>query len=115
MTNRRSIVVYVAIFNLLMMIAFIFSNIYIWDFLETQIDQQGGYQGNGVYVIPFIEDIGLDLSVSHIVYAENGTVVNLGTLPTTVPNYPFILFWVFLVGNLVCVTLALRKHIPENT
>lgn len=37
-----------------------------------------------------------------------GQAVTVGTW-TLVPNYPFILFWVAIVGNFVFVVLAIRQ------
>lgn len=107
--SKRRMIVYVAIFNVLMIVAFIFSNIYMWNSLRTIVDNGAGYQGQDSYVIPFVEDSGLQVSISHVFFAENATVVNLGPLPTVVPNYPFYVFWISIVGNLALIALVLRK------
>lgn len=104
----KRIIAYVAIFNVLMIAAFIFSNIYMWDFLNTNINKQGGRQENGIYVIPFIQETGLQVTIGHDAWTNDGIAVPTA-LPISVPNYPFIVFWVAIVGNLVLIVLILRN------
>jgi hypothetical protein len=106
----RVFVVLVVIFNVLVGVAFVSSNIYMWDYLNTQINEVGGNKGQGSFVIPYIEVSGLQVTVGHEFWSDNGTVVNLGPFPTGVPNYPFILFWVSMVGNLVFIAFAVVLH-----
>jgi len=108
MFQRRILTEIIVLFNVLIVLGFVFSNFYIWNFFNTQIDQGITYNGQGGYSIPYIEDFGLQVSVSHPFY-ENGTIVNLGSTPTAVPNYPFILFWVAIVGNLLFILILLRN------
>jgi hypothetical protein len=92
------------IFNVLIGLFFIFSNIYIWGFINSTNDL---YHSTQVSIDP------LQVSISHMVI-QNG-LINLGTLPLTFPNFPFILFWVALVGNLCLFILALRsKETKQN-
>ena len=91
-----------------MIVTFIFSNIYMWDFLNTQINKQGGRQVNGVYVIPFIQVTGLQVTIGHNAWTSDGIAVPTA-LPISVPNYPFIVFWVTIAGNLGLIALLLRK------
>ena len=53
MVKWRVYAVLVVIFNVLMIVAFILSNIYIWDFINT-LTSQTRYDSNGV-VIPQIQ------------------------------------------------------------
>ena len=104
MSRRRVLTTLIVFFNVLFGLSFIFSNIYMWNFLKTEINDKTAY----------IEDIGFQVSISHPVYV-NGTIVNLGPLPTVVPNYPFILFWISPIGNLFFILLILRsKETKKN-
>ena len=104
----KRIIAYVAIFNVLMIAAFIFSNIYMWDFLNTNINKQGGRQENGIYVIPFIQETGLQVTIGHDAWTNDGIPVPTA-LPISVLNYPFIVFWVSIVGNMVLIVLVFKK------
>ena len=79
-------------FNIAMVILFMISSIYVGNFISTQINDIQGFNGQGLVTIPYIETYGFTISISHIIYYENGTVANLGPLPTTIPNYPVFLF-----------------------
>jgi hypothetical protein len=98
----------VAIFNALMIVAFIFSNLYLWDFFNTQINLQGGRQANGIYMIPSIQANGFQVTIGHDAWASDGVTVPTA-LPISVPNYPFIVFWIATLGNLAIAALILRK------
>ena len=96
-----------------MIVAFIYSNIYIWDFLNTQINVAGGRQDGG-YIIPFIQVNGLQVTVGLDGWTSEGIAIPTPA-PISVPNYPFIVFWVAIVGNLVLIALILRKRLPTET
>jgi len=68
-----------------------------------------GYTDQGLYVVPYVHFSGFQVNISHDIY-ENGQVVNLGPLPTVIPNYPYILFWVSIIGNLVFIAAAFFLH-----
>jgi hypothetical protein len=102
---------YVIVFNVLVIAAFVISNLYMWDFLSTQVNRQGGRQENGVYVIPFIHVDGLQVTVGHDAWTSDGVAVPTA-LPISVPNYPFLVFWLAVVGNLILAALLLRKISP---
>jgi hypothetical protein len=110
MSKWHVFVALVVIFNVLIGVAFVFSNIYMWDYLNTEINEMGGNKGQGNFVIPYIQDFGLQVSIGHEFWADNGTAINLGPIPTVIPNYPFILFLVSMLGNFVFITLALVLH-----
>jgi hypothetical protein len=109
--SKKQVIAYVAIFNALMIVAFIFSNIYIWDFLTTQINGNFGYTlTNGIvtYTEPHIRINGFQVSVGIVGARSDGG--NIPTpVPLSVPNYPFYVFWVAIVGNLVLMFLILRN------
>ena len=90
------------LFNVLIGLLFIFSNIYLWGIFNSEVSYFTPTQVgiNQVSINP------LQVTISHL-YLSNGNI-NLGPLPTQVPNYPFILFWVALVGNICFVVLTLR-------
>ena len=104
MSKRRVLIALIILFNAIMVTGFILSNIYMWNFLKTEINDKTAY----------IEEIGFQVSISHPVYV-NGTIVNLGPLPTVIPNYPFILFWVSTIGNLVFIALVLRNKASKQS
>ena len=109
MSRRRVLTTLIVFFNVLFGLSFIFSNIYMWNFLKTEINDKTAYiEDTGFQVTAYIEDIGFQVSISHPVYV-NGTIVNLGPLPTVIPNYPFILFWISPIGNLFFILLILRS------
>jgi hypothetical protein len=87
-------------FNTIMAILLILSSIYVGNFISTQIDDIQGFHGQNA-TIPYVESYGLTISISHIFYdySENHIIVNLGPLPTTIPNYPLILLLVTLLVN----------------
>jgi hypothetical protein len=86
-------------------VGFVLASNYLFDYLNTEIGDVG-YTGQGLYVIPYIHFSGFQVEISHTYY-ENGQGVNLGPLPTVIPNYLYILFWVSMLGNLVLIALAL--------
>jgi len=61
MSKRQAIVVCVVISNVLMIIGFVLSSIYMWNFLKTEINEGQSYNEQGFYVIPYIEDIGFQV------------------------------------------------------
>lgn len=107
--SRKRMVAIASVFNILMIFAFVSSNIYIWNFLNTQINLQGGRQENGIYVIPFIQTNGLQITVGHDAWANDGVAVPTA-IPLSVPNYPFMIFWTSILGNLILLALLLRRN-----
>src|SRR4030042_7156085 len=110
----KRIVAYVAIFNVLMILAIIFANSYMWGYLNTEINEKSGNQGHGSYVIPYIIENGFQVIIGHEFWADNGTIVNLGPLPTGIPNYPFILSLISIMGNLALIVLVIGKQIKQK-
>ena len=96
------------IFNVLMGVGYVVASGSLYDYLETEMNDVG-YTDQGLYVIPYISITGFQVEISHTYY-ENGQVVNLGPLPAVIPNYPYLLFWVSMIGNLGFVALALVLH-----
>ncbi len=109
---KKKVVAYVAIFNVLVIALYIFSTVYMWNSLRTIVDNGAGGSYEHGFVVPCVEESGLQVTISHVFYGISGnqTVVNLGPFPTPVPNYPFYVFWVAIIGNLVLMTLVLRKR-----
>ncbi len=106
---RKRLSVYVTVFNAVLVVAFIFSNIYYLDFLNTQINLQTTQYPRDVTIVPFIQINGLQVTVSHSGWTSTGAVVPTA-LPSSIPNYPFIIFWIAIAGNLILVALILRKQ-----
>jgi hypothetical protein len=105
--SKRKLVVCVAVFNALIIMAFIFSNIYIWDFINN-LTSQARHDSSGV-VIPNIQINSLQVTGWIDAWTSEGFLVPT-VPPASVPNYPFIVFWVAIVGNLILIALILRKH-----
>ncbi len=97
------------VFNVVMLVAFIFANIYIWDFLNTQINLNSTHEPNGNTVVPIIQIDGLQVSVDHIGWTSDGILIPM-PLPAVVPNYPFILFLVATIGNILFAVAILRRR-----
>ena len=102
----------VLIFNVLLGVGYVVASGNLYDYLETEMSDVG-YTEQGLYVIPYIRITGFQVEISHS-YCENGQVVNLGPLPTVVPNYPYILFLVLMIGNLGFIALALVLHTTQT-
>jgi hypothetical protein len=115
MSKWHVFIALVVIFNVLLSVGFVLASNYLFDYLNTEIGDVV-YTEQGLYVIPYIHFRGFQVEISHDYY-ENGQVVNLGPLPAVIPNYPYILFWVSMLGNLLFVALALvlHKRITGNT
>jgi hypothetical protein len=96
------------IFNVVLSVGFVVASNYLFDYLNTEIGDVG-YTDQGLYVVPYVHFSGFQVDISHDIY-QNGQVVNLGTLPTVILNYPYILFWVAIIGNLVFVAVAFFLH-----
>jgi hypothetical protein len=90
---------------------FVLSSIYVGNFITAQINENQGFNRQGLVTIPYVEAYGFSVSISHIIYYENGTVANLGPLPTTIPNFPFYVFWILVIVNLSMLWLVYKKRL----
>lgn len=106
----KRLVTYIVIFNIVMSLLFVLSSVYVGNFISTQINEFQGFNGQGLVTIPYVETYVFTVSISHIIYYENGTVANLGTMPTTIPNHPFYIFWMAVIVNLVLLWVVYKKH-----
>ncbi len=97
------------VFNVVMLVAFIFANIYIWDFLNTQINLNSSHEPNGNTVVPIIQIDGLRVTADHVGWTSEGILIPM-PLPAVVPNYPFILFLVATIGNILFAVAILRRR-----
>jgi hypothetical protein len=109
MLNRRITLSLIFFLNLVLIVIFVLSSIYVGSFISTQINEKQGFNGQGLVTIPYVEAYGFTVSISRIIYYENGTVANLGPLPTTIPNFPFYVFWLTVIINLVLFWLVYKK------
>ena len=73
----------------------------MWNFLDEEIS--GSTIASCVGFDPF------GIGVHHPNYI-NGTLMNLGPLPTVIINFPFILLWVSIIGNLILFILVFKKN-----
>ena len=110
--SKRQMIVCVAIFNVLMIVAFIFSNLYIWDFINN-LTSQWRHDSSGT-TIPIIHINGLQVTGGTVGWTSEGIQIPR-PLPTVIPNYPFILFWIAMVGNLIFIASVLRKQMSGKT
>ena len=93
------------IFNVAMGMSFVFANNSMWDFITLEIDYDPSRVAEDSHVVPYIIISDFEVSVGHSIYS-NGTRHG-GPLPEVIPNYPYMLFWVCMVGNFVIIVLAL--------
>ncbi len=108
---KRQMIMYVALFNVLMIVAFIFSNFIVWDYLNTEINLNSSHSPNGGgAIVPSIGINGFTIQVGHAGWTKDGTMIPMPA-PTSILNYPFIVFWITLIGNLILIALILRKQI----
>ena len=106
--SRRKMIVCVAVFNALMIVAFIFSSVYIWDFINN-LTSQANHDSSGT-TIPIINVDALQVTGGTVGWTSEGIQIPR-PLPTVIPNYPFFIFWLTIVGNLVLIALGLRKKL----
>ena len=95
---------HILIFNVLIAVLFVISNLYIWGFINLTNDISYSIQ---ISINPLIVEI------THIVQF-NG-MINLGPLPTDIPNFPFILFFVAIGGNLWLFNKAQKSKETKMT
>ncbi len=93
------------IFNVTMGVSFVLANNSMWVSIIAEIDYDPSQVAEDSHVVPYIIISDFEVSVGQAIYS-NGAF-NPGPLPTVVPNYPYMLFWVCMVGNLVLLVLAL--------
>ena len=96
------------IFNVIMGVSFVLANNSMWDFITSEIDYDPSQVADSNHLVPYIIISGFEVSVGHSIHSDGA--FNPGPLPTVIPNYPYILFWVLMIGNLVFAALALVLH-----
>ena len=107
MDRKRTTNLWIA-FNIIVILAFIASSLYVWSFLHTQVNIQGGRTG-GNYFIPNIQIDGLQVTVGVDGWTADGMVIPTSA-PSTILNFPFIVFWIAIIGNLLLMRSILRKQ-----
>ncbi len=105
--SKSKLFVCLVVFNALVIVAFILSSIYIWDFIDNLTSQ--AYHGSSGTTIPIINVDWLQVTGGTVGWTSDGTQIPR-PLPTVIPNYPFFIFWAALIGNLVLIALILRRH-----
>ena len=94
------------IFNVTVGVSFVLANNSMWDFITSEIDYDPSrITDDSYHLVPYIIISDFEVSAGHLIYSDG--VINLGPLPTVVPNYPYMLFWVCMIGNFVIIVLAL--------
>ncbi|HEX9261431.1 MAG TPA: hypothetical protein VF893_02780 [Candidatus Bathyarchaeia archaeon] len=82
------------LFNALLGVAFVYSNYYIWNKLDE-------YQISPAHWNP--------ITVSWVpAYLQNGEYIQIETI-IVVNNYPFWLFWIAMIGNILFAVLIYRS------
>jgi hypothetical protein len=99
MDRKLSIILLIVFFDIFVSIPFIFSNLYIWDFLKGKLTANTW------------GPLAILIEQQHI---SGGEAVTIGTF-VPIPNYPFILFWIALAGNFVLLVLALKNISMKQT
>jgi hypothetical protein len=94
----------IVVFNVVLSVGFVLASHYLFGYLNSEINSVSYNDQTGLYVIPYIHFSGFEVQVGGVIY-EDGQVVNLGPLPDVILNYPYILFWVSVIGNIVLVGL----------
>ena len=97
--------VFALIFNVTVGVSFVLAHDSMWDFIITEIDYDPSRVAEGSHVEPYVIISGFEVSVGHFIHS-NG-VFSSGGLPEVIPNYPYMLFWVCMIGNFAIIVLAL--------
>jgi hypothetical protein len=84
----------IIVFDIFISLLFIISNFLVWDYLNGKLTMNNNWG-------PF--EIG---SIPQTLI--NGTLEVVGTFTMKI-NYPFILFWIALVGNLIIFVYILKS------
>ncbi len=95
--SKNKLIALVFVFNVLMALAFVYSNSSLWDSVSTTYPTMTASQWS-----PF------SIHVMYYHYADGTISVVQGIFLYF--NYPFWLFWVTMMGNLVFTALILRRQ-----
>ena len=99
--SKNVIIVVIVLFNIFVSLGFVFSNVYVRDFLYSETDVDSAF--SQIYFDFF------KISVSnHPVFVDG--VLSPSPLPRVIANFPFILFWISVIGNLILFAIVLRKN-----
>jgi len=110
--SKRKLIVVLAVFNALMCVAFVFSSIYIWDFVNSLTSERS--HDNSGTTTPIINMDVFQVTGGTVGWTSDGIQIPR-PLPTIIPNYPFYIFWIAIVGNAVLFAVVLRKwHMPAE-
>ncbi len=108
--SKKKLIGVATIFNVIMIVVFMFSNFIVWDYLNTEINLNSSHSPNGGgAIVPSIGINGFMIQVGHSGWLKDGTMIPM-PLPTAILNYPFIVFWITLIGNLILIALILKKQ-----
>ncbi len=104
--SKKKMIVGLIISNALIIVAFILSSIYIWNFINNTTSQWS-YSNDGV-TIPIINLNALQVTGGTVGWTNDGTQIPR-PLPTIIPNYPFMLFWIAVIGNIIFAVLIQKS------
>jgi len=93
----------VLVFNVVMSVGFVWANNLVWDFFKAELeDNDTAHVSDGdLYeVVPFFWFLGSSISIGGTIIVNEGETIHGGPLPRTIPNYPYMLFWILMLGNL---------------
>jgi hypothetical protein len=100
----------VLVFNVIMGVGFVWANNLVWDFfkaeLETNDTAHVSLEGDLYEVVPIFWFSGSSISIGQTIIVNEGETIHGGPLPRTIPDYPYMLFWVLMFGNLMLMGVA---------
>jgi len=107
----------VLVFNVVMSVGFVWANNLVWDFFKVELEEDNDTahvsDGDLYEVVPFFWFSGSSISIGGTIIVNEGETIHGGPLPRTIPNYPYMLFWVCMLGNLgfIALGLVLQKSV----
>ena len=103
-------VAWVLAFNIVMGVGFVWANNCIWDFVRSEVsNHQAAYLGEDGDLYQVVAEVGFSgslVGVGQTIIVNEGETVHGGPLPKTIQNYPYTLFWFYMIGNLSFFALA---------
>jgi len=117
MSKWHVFVALVLVFNVLMGVVLVWTNNFMWDSINAEIEytplppSMVGDVNQMVYSISYS---GFTVTVSSRLFVNGEYTPSPLLYPLIIPNYPYILFWVCMLGNLGFIALALVLRNKES-
>ena len=103
MSKWRVFVALVLISNLLMCVGYVLASNYVKAYFRTELTVEKGLS------VIFYDNL-FHIEIIHPIISDGQILYPPTAIGRGIWNYPFIIFWVSIVGNLVLIALALRKR-----